>query len=145
MARRNIGFFLTVLVMFVAGYQLAWHRDVINRLGGIGGLLGAALFICLGFLAIFWPDRWSRNGRRGTNGRRLVTAGALVAFLFGGEFIRKALVEAPFVTVIWIAGGIIVLGILYFLTVLDNTPRMTRRVNALRARLAPRPAPAPTP
>ena len=128
MLRRSLGFVLTVIVVLVAGYQLAWHRDVIDELGGLSGLFGAVGLVAFGLLAVFWRDAW------GTAGRRWVTAGALVSFLFGGEFVRKALEEAPFVTLTWIVGIALVLGVLYFLAVVDTTPAW---VNRLRARLAP--------
>lgn len=128
MLRRSLGFVLTVIAILFAGYQLAWHRDEIDRLGGLSGLLGAVGLVAFGLLAVFWRDAW------GSTGRRWVTAGALVSFLFGGEFIRNALEEAPFVTLAWVVGIALVLGVLYFLTVVDTTPAW---VNRLRAHLAP--------
>ena len=129
MLRRSFGFVLTVFVVLFAGYQLAWHRDAIDELGGLSGLFGAVSLVAFGLLAIFWRDAW------GVTGRRWVTTGALVSFLFGGEFILGALKEvSPFVTLLWVVGIALVLGVLYFLTVVNATPDW---VNRLRARLAP--------
>ncbi len=128
MLRRSLGFVLTVISLLFAGYQLAWHSKEIELLGGLSGLLGAVGLVAFGLLAVFWRDAW------GVTGRRWVTAGALVSFLFGGEFVRNALKEAPFVTLAWVVGIALVLGVLYFLTVVDTTPAW---VNRLRAHLAP--------
>lgn len=128
MLRRSLGFVLTVVAVLYAGYQLAWHWKEIERLGGLTGLLGAVGLVAFGLLAIFWRDAW------GVTGRRWVTFFALVSFLFGGEFIRNALKEAPLVTLAWVVGIAVVLGILYLLTVVDTTPGW---VNRLRTRLAP--------
>ena len=128
MLRRSLGFVLTVNVLLFAGYQLAWHWKEIDELGGLSGLLGAVGLVAFGLLAVFWRDAW------GTTGRRWVTFLALVSFLFGGGFIRNALEEAPLVTLAWIVGIAVVLGVLYALTVVDTTPRWVTR---LRARLAP--------
>lgn len=128
MLRRSLGFVLTVICVLFAGYQLAWHWREIDKLGGLSGLLGAVGLVAFGLLAVFWRDAW------GSSGRRWVTALALVSFLFGGGFIRNALREAPFVTLAWIVGIAVVLGVLYALTVVDTTPAW---VNRLRTRLAP--------
>jgi hypothetical protein len=128
MLRRSIGFVLTVIAAMWAGYQFAYHWKEIDQLGGLSGLLGVVGLVAFGLLAVFWRDAW------GVTGRRWVTALALVSFLFGGEFIRNALEEAPFVTLAWVCGIAVVLGVLYALTVVDTIPAWVTR---LRARLAP--------
>ena len=138
MARRTFGFILTVIAVFTAGYQLAWNRDVIERLGGFGGLLGAVVFISFGVLAVFWPDRW------GSTGRRVVTAGALVGFFFGSDFAREAFDEAPVATTLWIVGGLAAVFILYCFTVFDGWPTWNWLSN-LRSRMATAPVPTVTP
>lgn len=134
MIQRSVGFILTSFVMYVAGWQSVWHRDKIEELGGIGALISAVLFIGLGVLAIFWPNGWT------TNGRRFITAGALFAFLFGGEFIRNSFLEAPVWTIVWIAAILIGWTILWAVTIIEFGRGWRARLRAQMARRRMRPA-----
>jgi len=53
MFRRTVGFAATVVVAGVVMYQLAWHQDVLDSLGGVGFfVLFAAFLVVLGVLFV---------------------------------------------------------------------------------------------
>jgi MFS family permease len=120
----------------------------LDELGGLGGLAGAIAMIVLGLFAAFWPDRWNQQHHR--THRRLVTIGALASYFFGSQFIKNALKEASWWTVVWVLGGIAIYIALLLATTMPTedeaqrvhgTPRRQRVrgwLSGLRQRLFPR-------
>lgn len=53
MVRRTIGFIITIAVVGWGFYQLAWHQDIVDDLGGIGFFGILVVFALIGGL-LFW-------------------------------------------------------------------------------------------
>lgn len=141
MIRRTIGFILTIVAVGIAGYAIAWNQAsleaFIASVGGLGGLVMAAIGLLALFLVVFWPSRWSRNVHR------LVLAIAFLVLIFGGgEAFRQAFAQAPWVT-FWVILGVVVgFWVLYALTILDRfaLPQWLRRLmNENTTQQRPRP------
>lgn len=113
---KTIGFALTIASSLFAGWAAAWNGKAIGafvkQAGGLFPLIAALLALGLVVLVIFWPKKWSDTLRK------VATATALLlAILFGGEPIRAAITQAP-----WLVLGIgvaltLLVGILYELTI----------------------------
>lgn len=116
---KTIGFLLTITSSLFAGWIAAWNGKAISafieQTGGVFPLIAALLALGLVVLVIFWPKKWSDMLRK------MATAIALLlAILFGGEPIRLAFIQAP-----WLILGAIVIvilwtGFLYEITVLGK-------------------------
>jgi len=119
--RRTFGFILALITLPLAGYAVAWNANFVQELiassGGIGWFLGALAVIVVVFLVVFWPGKWPQALRS------VLTAIALLAaFLFGGEPVRNAFLQAPWTTIGVVVGVAVWLWVLYGLLVPDKFP-----------------------
>lgn len=131
MLRRSIGFFLTIMVTFIAAYQLAWAKDLRQRIlenpGQSVGLL--TLLLLLGVLLIWAhvkPRPWKVT---------LAFVLGIIAALRGVDLLEGIGWEQLIV----ISGCLIVLFFLWAFTVLDRAPEWGW-FNRVRTRLTPDPA-----
>ena len=118
---RTLGFLLTVATCLLGGFWFAFNRNAIGEFieqtGGVWPLLAALGAIVGAVLVVFWPRRWS------TRLRSIFTLIVLlVALFFGGEPIRAAFAQAP-----WLVLGILVAivvwtWVLFGMTVLARFP-----------------------
>lgn len=128
MIRKSIGFLLTIVVVGIAGYMIAWNQPALEEfvasVGGLVGLVMAIIGLAILALVVFWPLRWSV-----TVHRVLLVIAIFVLILGGGETLRQAFTQAPWITLLVILGVVIGLGLLYALTVFDRLalPRWLRR------------------
>lgn len=128
MIRKSIGFLLTIVVVGIAGYMIAWSQPALEEfvasVGGLVGLVMAIIGLAILALVVFWPLRWSV-----TVHRVLLVIAIFVLILGGGEALRQAFTQAPWITLLVILGVVIGLGLLYALTVFDRLalPRWLRR------------------
>lgn len=126
-ARKSIGFALTILVFGLVGWVIAWNGaalvDFVASVGGIGNVVLAAVGLAALVLSVFWPQRWNEWLRRSL----LIVI--FVTLLFGGgEVFGSAFEQAPWLTVLGLAGFILVTAALFSVTVLEHPIQAWRQV-----------------
>lgn len=112
MIRKSLFFAVTVLVVGTAGYQLAWHAEVLGGAGDIGKSVGAIVValvaIALAIWAILRPTKFKVG---------LSFVLGFIAARLGGSLWETI----GFSQLGWLFGSLIGLGVLYVGTVVDQT------------------------
>ena len=126
-ARKSTGFVVALLVVGLVGWLIAWNQEALAEfvasVGGIGNVVLAAVGLAALVLSVFWPQRWHIWIHR------VLIAGVIITLLLGGgEVFGSAFEQAPWLTVLGLAGFILVTAALYSVTVLEHPVQAWRRL-----------------
>jgi len=126
-ARKSTGFVVTLLVFGLVGWLIAWYQlalaEFVASVGGIGNVVLAAVGLAALVLSVFWPQRWNEWLRRS-----LLIVIFITLLFGGGEVFGSAFEQAPWLTVLGLAGFILVTAALYSVTVLEHPVQAWRRL-----------------
>lgn len=114
MIRRTFFFLVTVAVASTAGYQLAWNRDILENVGGIGFFGVVIAFLAVAAIALWRPNRFTVA---------LAFVLGMVTSGYGGQVID----QITWSGVGWAVLALALLVTFWVLTIFDGVPGWIRR------------------